>query len=442
MSCRHHLTRTALCLASAPRPIAGPFSLATHIPFVTRFSFVSRIPIVRLRLAGLLILTALTTSAYAQNLPVKGSAATLDVGTWNILSFGNDGQPPEDETQIANAAEVIRQSGIDLWSIQEVEDAADFDLLVDALGEGWAGELDVSSSNLHVAYIYKTDVIEVRRISNILTQYSSEFAGRRPLQIEAEVTLPDTTFTAIFIALHMKCCGDAQSWQRRQEASNQLKIHLDTFFADMPVIVLGDFNDELTHSISSGHPSPFAGFVSDTQAYFFTTQSLYKDGKNTYCSSSACSSGSTIDHILITDELFDAYIDGSTDTYDEVLDSQNGIPSYKSTTSDHLPVFARFQFSEVTGTESLPDDDFRIHSIFPNPIHHAAQVEYSLPGTGRVSIRIFDVLGRTRHTLEDRLMSAGSHMLHLNDIALPSGAYMLHLQTEERTLLKPFTVLR
>jgi primosomal replication protein N len=380
--------------------------------------------------------------AYAQSLPVKGSAATLDVGTWNILLFGNDGQPPEDATQIANVAEIIRQSGIDLWSIQEVEDAADFDLLVDALGEGWAGELDVSSSNLRVAYIYKTDVIEVRRISNILTQYSSEFAGRRPLQIEAEVTLPDTTFTAIFIALHMKCCGDAQSWQRRQEASNQLKIHLDTFFADMPVFVLGDFNDELTNSISSGHPSPFAGFISDTQAYRFTTQRLDIDGKNTYCSTNACTSGSTIDHILITDELFDAYIAGSTDTYDEVLNSQNGIPAYKSSTSDHLPVFARFHFSEVTGTESHPEDDVRIDTIFPNPIYHTAKVEYTVPGTGHISIRIFDVLGRTRHTIEDQLMSAGSHTLHLHNIALPSGAYVLHLQTERRTLVKPFTVLR
>ncbi len=390
-----------------------------------------------------LCLTSMPTWVWAQNLPVKGAATTLDVGTWNIYFFGDDTRDPEDELQIANAAEVIRQSGIDLWSLQEIEDAADFDRLIDALGPGWRGELDRASSNLRVGYVYRTEVVEVQQLSSILSpQYSFEFAGRPPLQMKARITLPDTTFTAIFIALHMKCCADIDSWQRRAEASNRLKFHVDTFFPHDPVFVLGDFNDELTGSITPGRPSPYENFLDDSENYSFTTLGLDLTGTNTWCGSDTCASGSTIDHILITDELIDAFVSGSAETYDEVLDSQNGIPDYRSTTSDHLPVLARFNFSPATSTESPYTPQFRLHGIFPNPVRHTAHLEYSLPAPGGVVIHIVDVLGRTVYTRVDSFKPAGSHAVHLDDLDLPSGAYVMQVRTGRHELARPFVVLR
>src|SRR5690606_25871927 len=49
----------------------------------------------------------LTLPALAQNIPVKGSGATLDVATWNIEWFGAANGPSNDALQLANVAAVI-----------------------------------------------------------------------------------------------------------------------------------------------------------------------------------------------------------------------------------------------------------------------------------------------------------------------------------------------
>ncbi|MEX0747402.1 MAG: endonuclease/exonuclease/phosphatase family protein, partial [Rhodothermales bacterium] len=131
-------------------------------------------------------------SSAAQNIPVKGSATTFDVATWNIEHFGNDGaEPHDDERQFENVRQVILQSQIDLWAVQEIEDDADFERLVSALGGGWRGELDRASTNLNVGFIYNSDVIHLRRSRNILTSFPNEFAGRPPLVIEVDVASGD-----------------------------------------------------------------------------------------------------------------------------------------------------------------------------------------------------------------------------------------------------------
>ncbi len=387
-------------------------------------------------------LAGLSTAALAQNLPTKGTDATFDVGIWNIRNFGNDGVPPDDDLQIANASEVIRQSGVDLWAIQEIEDAEDFDRLVHSLGDGWAGELDRASSNLRVAFVYDADVVQVRRIASVLTPYSSEFAGRPPLQMEADITLSDVSFTALFIVVHMKCCNDDASWDRRQNASELLKTHINSLVSTMPVFVLGDFNDELTTSITSGKGSPYENFLDDAEHFRFLTIDLEASETHTYCLSSSCTSGSTIDHILITNQLFESYIPGSVATYVEVLDTMNGIPSYTATTSDHLPVVASFRFATDTGTESLVDRSIHVRTLYPNPIGSAATLVYSTSAPGQVSIRVVDLLGRQVFTVTDGFRTAGNHRAAIHAAGLPVGAYLIRLQADDSVIVKPFVVLR
>ncbi|NIT57696.1 MAG: hypothetical protein GWN00_16135, partial [Aliifodinibius sp.] len=48
-----------------------------------------------------------------------------------------------------------------------------------------------------------------------------------------------------------------------------------------------------------------------------------------------------IDHITISDELFDEHIQNST----LIHDPRSYIDNYGSTTSDHLPVWAKFEIS-------------------------------------------------------------------------------------------------
>ena len=244
----------------------------------------------------------------------------------------------------------------------------------------------------------------------------------------ADVTFGETTRRLTFIVLHMKCCGDESSYNRRVDAAQRLKDHLDNTQLDQqPVVILGDFNDELTQSIRAGRPSPYDPFLQDTNNYFFPSLRLEEAGLGTFCgNNTTCSTASTIDHLLVTDELVSFYETDSADRFDELL---QGIPSYVFSTSDHLPVFARFRFDTDTTVTAIEADEtpeaVAVQPAYPNPFFQSTTLTYTLPHAAEVRVEVFDVLGRRVHLLADGFQSAGTHRVAFDAGDLPSGLYVI-----------------
>lgn len=385
----------------------------------------------------LLMLYVAPYGAVAQQIPAKGTDATLDVATWNIEWFGDEGEnrgPANDAGQQANVQAVVEQADIDLWGVQEISDPQDFDALLDALGDGYDGVLATQSGTQRIGFIYKTNVIHVRTVRHILENLRASngatlFAGRPPLQLEADVMLPDTTFVVTFIVLHMKCCGDGDSYTRRLEAGQRLKNRIDLLYADDPIIVLGDFNDELGFSITSGRVSPYLNFVDDAAQYAFLTLPLDQRNEATYCgNSSLCTSGSTLDHILITDELMPVYETDSAARFEELVTSISG---YVDTTSDHLPVFARFRFDTQTAVEAEEAPEaIIVEPAYPNPFVQRTTLTYTLPRAAAVRVEALDLLGRRVRLLVDGFQSAGAHRVTFDAGALPPGMYVIRFSAD------------
>lgn len=371
------------------------------------------------RLYAACLAWVLVAPAGAQTIPAKGTATTFEVATWNIEWFGSPSHDPADDgLQLRNVARVIRESDIDLWALQEIDEEDHFRALLEELGAGWGGELSSGGSNFKMAFVYKTGVIFVRQKASILTQFSADFAGRPPLQIEADVMLPDDTLRAVFITLHMKAFGDVASYDRRAGAALRLKHHVDVFLGSRPVAILGDFNDELSTSVVAGRDSPYAGFVADRDHYAFLTSSLDEDNAPTWCADTDCASGSTFDHILITDELFGLYHQGSTGRYTELLAA---VGAYTSTTSDHLPVFARFGFAIDTGVQISADA--MPFSVYPNPFGESTAVAFTTSAAGPAELTVYDVTGRTVRRLKYSSRRAGTHRFRVDGTGLAAGVY-------------------
>ena len=376
-----------------------------------------------------LCLCWLTAPVVGQTVPSKGTAATLDVATWNIEWFGASNGPSNDVQQRANVRAVIEQADIDLWAVQEIADPADFNVLLSELGTGFEGVLATESSQQRIGFIYKTDVIQNVVTGHILTQFDHAFATRPPLQLEADVILPDTTVRMTFITVHMKAFDDLDSYNRRVDASNRLKNHIDFLRPNAPMVVLGDMNDELGRSIAAGRVSPYQNFLDDSANYAFLTLPLDEQNIDTFCNNSSCSSGSTLDHILITDELFAAYEASSSARFDALLDSITG---YTSSTSDHLPVFARFDFATGTTVETsdIPSA-LMVEPAYPNPFHATTTLTYTLSRPSPVEVAVFDLLGRRVATLAEGIRPAGQHRAVWEAATLPPGLYLLRLTTAE-----------
>lgn len=225
----------------------------------------------------------------------------------------------------------------------------------------------------------------------------------------------------------MKAGSDPASQDRRESASILLKAYLDApTFAESHVVVLGDFNDELTSSISPGQNSPYANFVDDTDRYIFLTLPLEQNTIGTYCfNDPLCQTDSTIDHILITRSLFGYFEPESTARLESVL---SAFPDYVFSTSDHMPVYARLHFAEATGIESSVPVPFRIsiQAVFPNPVRDRLSLSVESEDPDRLQIQVFDLLGRLEQTF---LIGPGTGLrtFDVDTRDLPPGVHVLRV---------------
>jgi PKD repeat protein len=279
--------------------------------------------------------------------PPQGSPSALDLATWNVEWFGHPGFGPTNEAlQLQNVGDVMRGSDMDIWGLEEVVSAPQFQQLVAGL-PGYAGILandpfvvdgatyynDFGNTEQKVALVYRTSVVSVLSAKVILPNLDFEFAGRPPVEFKVRITLNGVTRDATIIVLHAKAGSDIDSYNRRLAASQGLKNYLDTTYPTEQVWVLGDFNDDVDVSITTPQATPYGNFVNDPARYTFPTKVLSDSGK-----ASTVTYPDMVDHQLNTNEVFATYTTGSAKVYR--VDQY--IASYGTTTSDHYPILARY----------------------------------------------------------------------------------------------------
>lgn len=67
---------------------------------------------------------------------------------------------------------------------------------------------------------------------------------------------------------------------------------------------------------------------------------------------------------------------------------------------------------------------------FPNPFNPETTVGFSLPRSGRVTLKVYDLLGREVQTLLNGRLEAGHHTIQWNAMNVPSGIYVIRMEAE------------
>ena len=283
----------------------------------------------------------------SQDYPVLGNDNSLDFATWNLEWFPKNGQ-----VTVGYVAEIIEQLDLDVIAIQELTDTDMFDDMLDDL-PNYTGYYE-SSWFAGLAYVYKTDVIEINDIYEIYTtsQYWSAFP-RSPMVMD--INFMGQNY--IFINNHFKCCGDgflnfdneSDEELRRLNASNLIKQYIDNNLSNRNVIVLGDLNDDISESYQN---NVFQSIINDSDNYRFVDMDIANGSSSDW---SYPTWPSHLDHILITNELFDALENSEVQTVklDEYLNG--GWNQYDYNISDHRPVFMQLIISFMQGDVNLDD---------------------------------------------------------------------------------------
>lgn len=91
--------------------------------------------------------------------------------------------------------------------------------------------------------------------------------------------------------------------------------------------------------------------------------------------------------------------------------------------------------------EELPGE-IVLDQNYPNPFNPSTSIQFSLPASESVTLRVFDAMGRTVATLLDRKPHmAGKHTVQFNAEGLASGIYFYRLETGSSVLMTQRMVL-
>lgn len=87
-------------------------------------------------------------------------------------------------------------------------------------------------------------------------------------------------------------------------------------------------------------------------------------------------------------------------------------------------------------------ESFSLAQNYPNPFNPSTTIEFSLPSAERVSLRVFDMLGREVAVLVDEERSAGNHRVTFDARSLPSGTYLYSLRAGTSQEIRKMVLLK
>ena len=280
----------------------------------------------------------------AQNLSnvTFGGSNSLDVITWNIENFPKNGQQTIDSVGL-----IIQSLDADVIALQEIMNVSDFNNLLSLL-PNYSGYCS-SGSSRKMAFIYKSN-LTVNNIYNIFSSQTYNFAGRAPIVISLNYNGENIEI----INSHLKCCGDgildtndiSDEENRRYRAMNMIKDYIDNNLQSSKVIFLGDLNDELQDSFPN---NVFRNIFSDSTNYYFADLHISNSSSTNW---SYPNWPSDIDHILVTNELFNYFTNSNVSTIriDDYL--VGGWSTYDNIISDHRPVGISLNFLTLGCTDN------------------------------------------------------------------------------------------
>lgn len=97
--------------------------------------------------------------------------------------------------------------------------------------------------------------------------------------------------------------------------------------------------------------------------------------------------------------------------------------------------------------EIVVPDNWRLESIYPNPFNSTARIRFAAPHAGRISLAVYDILGRTVKTFDEFVGQPGQHEILWNGLSTggiqaATGIYFFALQAEDVRVVKKAVLLR
>jgi Secretion system C-terminal sorting domain len=79
---------------------------------------------------------------------------------------------------------------------------------------------------------------------------------------------------------------------------------------------------------------------------------------------------------------------------------------------------------------------------YPNPSNPKSKIDYQIPADGKVTIKLYDVIGREAVTIVNETKEAGYYTAEFDGTDLASGVYFYRLVAGEYKMVKKLVLVK
>jgi len=118
---------------------------------------------------------------------------------------------------------------------------------------------------------------------------------------------------------------------------------------------------------------------------------------------------------------------------------------WKTKQAEAMEHILNLDLTPLTGVKELNNPlptAYALLQNYPNPFNPSTEISYSLPRSGMVTLRVYNLLGQEVATLVNQDQSAGSYSVDFNPKGLASGVYIYRLQAGNIAMTKSMILLK
>lgn len=417
-----------------------------------RFTFLSLFPILILVHSRFLFVTLIFLRSIAALASVQCADTTVRIMSWNLLNFPSQSNLAADTTtRMPYYRKVLQYVNPDILVTQEVSGGNTIPIFLNGVMNSnsvqYSAGTFINGYDTDNGIFYRTSCF--RFLSN--TPIETDL---RDVNIFTLVHLSSND-TIRILACHLKASSGVVNEGIRAAEADSIRKVTDAFPLGIDFMICGDFNFYGSYEpgyqrllqVDSASGGNFNDVISMTGVWNDSAYSHYHTQSPRVRSFGGGATGGLDDRFDLM--LFSAsMIEPGRITYQPGTmtpvgndglhygDSINRPPNAAVSqtiadalhyASDHLPVYADFDFAPVIGIEEISRTDISL-KIFPNPSQHEVMLSCNLKNSGNVTVTVYDAFARVVKILHDENVVRGIYKRKIaGERELQSGNYFVRI---------------